>query len=88
LKPPDIKLVQVIHVHDHSSVEEAKAVADVVDALLLDSGNQALEIKDLGGTARTHDWALSREICEVAGIPVFLAGGLNHNNIADAISLV
>ena len=47
---PTVKLVQVIHVIDESSVEEAIAISTEVDALLLDSGNPKLKIKELGGT--------------------------------------
>jgi phosphoribosylanthranilate isomerase len=57
-------------------VDEAVAVAPRVDALLLDSGNPALAVKELGGTGRRHDWALSRRIREAVPVPVFLAGGL------------
>lgn len=85
---PGIKLVQVIHVVDQDSVEEARTSAPFVDALLLDSGNRKLAVKELGGTGRTHDWALSRKICEIAGRPVFLAGGLNRENVADAVAAV
>lgn len=85
---PGIKLVQVIHVVDQDSVTEARAAAPFVDAILLDSGNQKLPVKELGGTGRTHDWRLSREIVETAGRPVFLAGGLNAGNIADAVASV
>lgn len=85
---PGIKLVQVIHVVDASSVEEAGASAPFVDALLLDSGNQKLPVKELGGTGRTHDWTLSRRIRETAGKPVFLAGGLNPGNVVDAVRTV
>lgn len=81
---PGISLVQVIHVRDESSVAEAVAAAPHVDALLLDSGNPALAIKELGGTGRTHNWALSRRIVETAGKPVFLAGGLRPENLAAA----
>ncbi|HET6851291.1 MAG TPA: hypothetical protein VFH46_03150, partial [Pyrinomonadaceae bacterium] len=56
-----------------------------VDAVLLDSGNQSLAIKELGGTGRTHDWRLSREIREAIDVPLFLAGGLNPSNVAAAI---
>jgi len=56
-----------------------------VDAILLDSGNQSLAIKELGGTGRTHDWALSREIRERISVPMFLAGGLNAGNVQQAI---
>ena len=61
---PAVKLVQVIHVVDQASVDEALAVAPLVDALLLDSGNPRLAVKELGGTGRTHDWRLSRQIRE------------------------
>jgi len=82
---PGIKLVQVIHVTGPESVAEAIAVAPHVDAILLDSGNQSLAIKELGGTGRTHDWTLSRQIREAIEVPLFLAGGLNPANVAAAI---
>ena len=82
---PGIALVQVIHVTGEESVAEAVAVADKVDALLLDSGNQKLAVKQLGGTGRTHDWRLSRAIVEAVKLPVFLAGGLNADNVAAAL---
>ncbi|MFN0058383.1 MAG: phosphoribosylanthranilate isomerase [Planctomycetota bacterium] len=85
---PGIKLVQVIHVTGSESVEEAQAVAPYVDALLLDSGNQALAIKELGGTGRTHDWTLSRRIRDSVHVPVFLAGGIGSRNAAKAIAAV
>lgn len=85
---PGIKLVQVIHVVDQSSVEEAMRVAREVDALLLDSGNPSLAVKELGGTGRVHDWAISQKIREAVDVPIFLAGGLNAANVAEAISQV
>ena len=85
---PGVSLVQVIHVNGPESVDEALSVSRFVDALLLDSGNQTLAIKELGGTGRTHDWSLSRQIREAADVPVFLASGLNSLNVAEAISAV
>ena len=85
---PGIAIVQVIHVTGEESVEEALSVAPRVDALLLDSGNPSLPVKELGGTGRTHDWALSRRICDEAAAPVFLAGGLTSENVAEAIRRV
>src|ERR671926_1173037 len=82
---PGISLVQVAHVTGPESVDEAIAVAPHVDAVLLDSGNQSLAIKELGGTGRTHDWMLSRKIREAIEVPLFLAGGLNPSNVAAAI---
>lgn len=85
---PNVKLVQVIHVVDESSVDEAAELAECVDAILLDSGNPTLAVKELGGTGRRHDWRLSRKIVETCGKPVFLAGGLNAENVREAIDVV
>jgi phosphoribosylanthranilate isomerase len=85
---PGISIVQVIHVTGPESVEEAARVALNVDAILLDSGNQKLAIKELGGTGRTHDWTISRAIRERIGIPLFLAGGLTPENVVQAIEEV
>jgi phosphoribosylanthranilate isomerase len=86
---PGTKLVQVIHVTGATSVDEAAAVAPFVDAILLDSGNPALAVKELGGTGRVHDWRLSRRIRDaVAPLPLFLAGGLNVGNVAAAVAQV
>jgi len=82
---PGIALVQVIHVGGQESVDDAVSVSSHVDALLLDSGNQKLAVKELGGTGRRHDWRISRAICEAVSIPVFLAGGLNPDNVSEAI---
>ncbi len=85
---PGVSLVQVIHVTGEESVGEAKEVAPHVDAILLDSGNQSLAVKELGGTGRTHDWTLSRRIREKAGVPIFLAGGLSAANVREAVNAV
>jgi phosphoribosylanthranilate isomerase len=85
---PGISLVQAIHVTGPESVAEGVEVARFVDAILLDSGNQALPVKELGGTGRTHDWSVSLRIREAVAVPVFLAGGLNSTNVAEAIRQV
>ncbi|HSE22891.1 MAG TPA: phosphoribosylanthranilate isomerase [Pyrinomonadaceae bacterium] len=85
---PGVKLVQVIHVTGNESVDEAIAVAPFVDSILLDSGNQSLAVKELGGTGRVHDWGLSRRIRESIDAPLFLAGGLKPENVAQAIEEV
>ena len=72
---PGIALVQVIHVRGPESIEEAFAVAPHVNALLLDSGNPALPVKELGGTGRTHDWSISRRIREAGTCRFFWPEG-------------
>lgn len=85
---PGVRILQVIHVTGPESLEEALRVAPDVDALLLDSGNPAAAVRELGGTGRRHDWAISRRIREDADVPVYLAGGLNPGNVRQAIDEV
>lgn len=85
---PGIAIVQVIHVTGSESIEEAISTAPHVHGLLLDSGNPSKDIKELGGTARVHDWEISRRIRELVDVPVFLAGGLNPDNVVTAIQTV
>jgi phosphoribosylanthranilate isomerase len=85
---PGISVIQVIHVSGEESVAQAVSIAPHVDAILLDSGNPTLHVKELGGTGRTHDWNISRKIRESVAVPIFLAGGLNPDNVAHAIRLV
>ncbi len=82
---PGIRLVQVIHVVDEHSVEEALSVAPEVHALILDSGRPSQDVKELGGTGRTHDWSLSQRIIANSLTPVFLAGGLKPDNVGAAV---
>jgi phosphoribosylanthranilate isomerase len=85
---PGVSLVQVVHVTGEESLAEALEAARHVDALLLDSGNQSLPVKELGGTGRTHDWRVSRRVVEASPVPVFLAGGLKAENVAEAVEAV
>lgn len=85
---PAVKIVQVIHVTDESSIDDALQIAEMTDALLLDSGNPKLQVKELGGTGRVHNWQISRRIVALSGVPVFLAGGLKPENVRSAIETV
>lgn len=82
---PSARLVQVIHVLSEEDVQRAIDVAGEVDAILLDSGNTKLTVKQLGGTGCVHNWKLSRKIREAVQVPVFLAGGLSPENVSAAI---
>ena len=85
---PQVRLVQVIHVLDESSIDEAIEKSTFVDALLLDSGNPNLAVKTLGGTGNTHNWQISKKIVEAVSKPVWLAGGLRPSNVQQAIEEV
>lgn len=82
---PDACLIKAIHVTGRDAVARAEAFASLAHALLLDSRSA----DRLGGTGRTHDWAISRRIVDaVAPVPVILAGGLTPDNVASAIEQV
>jgi phosphoribosylanthranilate isomerase len=85
---PHMRIVQVIHVTNEESIEQAMNIHELVDAILLDSGNPKATVKTLGGTGNTHNWIISRKIVESVSIPVFLAGGLHSTNVAEAIAAV
>ncbi len=85
---PAIRLVQLIHVNGEESISEAINVSSFVDMILLDSGNQKLKVKELGGTGRTHDWTISRKIRDTVSVPIYLAGGINAKNVLDAVKEV
>jgi phosphoribosylanthranilate isomerase len=85
---PGVSIVQVVHVDGDDAIERARAIAPLVDAVLLDSGNQKRAVKELGGTGRRHDWRISRRIRDAVGVSVYLAGGLTAANAAEAIATV
>jgi phosphoribosylanthranilate isomerase len=85
---PGVSLIQVVHVEDEIAIDQARAGAVNADALLLDSGRPGAPTPELGGTGRAHDWRISRQIVAGVDLPVWLAGGLNPSNVAQAIAEV
>lgn len=83
---PGVERIQAIHVEGPDAVDLIRDYAAGPDAFVLDSGRPA-EGK-LGGTGMTHDWVLSRACVAMASRPVYLAGGLNPGNVAEAITTV
>ena len=83
---PKLKIIKSVNVTGKESIEEAKKYEKYVDFIILDTYDP--ESGKRGATGKTHDWNTSREIVEKSKIPVILAGGLNPENVAEAIRKV
>lgn len=81
---PELRLIKAVHVTG-SEVGAYREWLGVVDALLVDSVDPAED--RIGGTGLVHDWRLTARVCEESPIPVFLAGGLNARNVAEAVAV-
>lgn len=85
---PHVRIVQVVHVEGPQAFDLLAQYEPHVHALLLDSGSPSAAVPLLGGTGRVHDWSISAEFVRRSRKPVFLAGGLNPGNAAEAIRRV
>lgn len=83
-KIPGLEIIKTVHVVNESAVKEAKMYEPYSDMILLDSKSGAR----IGGTGKTHDWNISKKIVEQVKVPVVLAGGLNPENIEEAVKKV
>ena len=54
------------------------------DAIILDT----LVAKKKGGTSQTCNWDTAEKIVRAINIPIFLAGGINPENVCDAVKKV
>jgi phosphoribosylanthranilate isomerase len=84
-KMPDIPLVAAVNANSPDALETALAISKSCDAVLVDSFANG----QCGGTGTVHDWELSKLIKRVIHpTPLILAGGLNPENVADAVRAV
>jgi len=83
---PEVKLVRLIHISEKGEIYTDINKIKYADYYLLDSFN--LKTNQVGGTGLTHDWNKSNEIIKKLDKPTFLAGGLNPENVAQAILIV
>ena len=79
-----VGLIKQIAVTGHETIQLCKDYSEYVDALLLDTETKT----GLGGTGKTHDWNISAQIVKETKKPVILAGGLNPENVKEAIEKV
>lgn len=79
---PGIELIKAFRIRTPEDLTEVDRYEDCVDTLLLD----AYHPQQLGGTGQTLDW--SSLTAFRPSLPWLLAGGLNPDNIASALSQI
>lgn len=85
LRFPNTPLIKAINANSHSALDEASSALKIFDAVLIDSFVKG----KYGGTGIVHDWELSSRIKQaVYPKPLILAGGLNPENVAEAVRVV
>ncbi|MCW4001895.1 MAG: phosphoribosylanthranilate isomerase, partial [Candidatus Bathyarchaeota archaeon] len=84
-KTGDARLIKTVYVKTGTVPRTVEEDSTDFDAILLDSSN----LGQYGGTGRVHDWELSRQIRQIIEpTPLILAGGLNPENVKEAILAV
>jgi phosphoribosylanthranilate isomerase len=83
---PDLTIVKASHANAFPGMAALASFAPWVDGFVLDTA--CPEEDRVGGTGRTHDWTVSRDVVRTASRPVILAGGLAADNVAAAITAV
>jgi phosphoribosylanthranilate isomerase len=86
---PDIQLIKSLIVGE-DNLSELKQIIEkyqpLVDAFITDTYDPSTG--RTGATGKTHDWNISKQIVEFSELPVILAGGLNPQNVREAILAV
>jgi len=81
------RIIKAVHVLGPEAKDQALQLAELCDAILVDSRTR----DRLGGTGRTHDWTISRQVSDALrerNHPLILAGGLRPDNVAEAVRAV
>jgi phosphoribosylanthranilate isomerase len=85
LKIPNTLLIGAVNVQLANALDVVSRASRIFDAVLLDSFANGR----YGGTGVVHDWELSKRAKQVIHPkPLILAGGLNPENVADAVRTV
>jgi len=77
----DKKIIKTIVSTDPESEKKLKLYEPFCDYFLLDSRDSEYT----GGTGKENNWELCKKLIDMTDKPVFIAGGLNPNNLKNAI---
>ncbi|TFH42134.1 MAG: phosphoribosylanthranilate isomerase [Lysobacterales bacterium] len=83
---PELLIIKslVVGLHPEDALETmVEECSPLVDAFITDTYDAITGAS--GATGRTHDWRISRRLVEMSQRPVILAGGLNPENVRQAI---
>ncbi|KON31199.1 hypothetical protein AC478_03170 [miscellaneous Crenarchaeota group-1 archaeon SG8-32-3] len=84
-KLPNTLLIGAVNVQVSNDLDAMSRAAKLFDAVLLDSFVEGR----YGGTGVVHDWEKSKQVKQVIQPkPLILAGGLNPENVAEAVRTV
>lgn len=76
---PETEIIKALRIKSKEALEKAKIYGESVHTLLLDAYHPG----QLGGTGQTLDWQMLKEFMPT--LPWLLAGGLNPDNVIEAI---
>ncbi len=76
---PEVEIIKALRIKTPAALGQADLYQGWVDALLLDAYHPTLQ----GGTGETLDWSMLRSFRPTC--PWFLAGGLNADNVLEAL---
>ncbi|MDX1701577.1 MAG: phosphoribosylanthranilate isomerase [Melioribacteraceae bacterium] len=86
IKDQSINVIKSLVITDNNEEELNGLIRELeseVDAFITDTYDPVSGAS--GATGKTHDWNVSKKFVELSSKPVILAGGLNPDNVYDAI---
>jgi phosphoribosylanthranilate isomerase len=78
------RVIKVFRLKEIGEVEKIEPYIGKIRAILLDTYSK----DSYGGTGKTFNWEIAKAVKERFDIPVILSGGLNPENVAEAIKEV
>ncbi len=78
------RVIKVFRIKGEEDIKSVEDYSDCVRAVLLDTYSES----EYGGTGKTFNWEIAKEIVNRYDVPVILSGGLNPDNVEDAIRFV
>ena len=88
-RAPHLKLIRALVVRNGNTaelVDDIGATADLVDAYITDTFDP--DTGRTGATGKPHDWRVSARLAQASPRPLILAGGLDPDNVREAIRTV